>query len=307
MLACRTNRLTKMRNIESLGLRALKTGATMWVIFATVGALFAQTPEQRAWDMLRSGANEKHTGTRTQAVRALRLLPHCPEAAEMAESALKDREREVRATAATALGEMGAKEAIPALKQLLTDRKPEVVLAVARSLQLLDDPTGKEVFLEVLVGERKPEGRISQEMDSLNTKTIVEFGVQEGLGFLPFAGDAYSAVKAVRKNPASTSRSLAARELVKDTDPRVDRALVHAAVSDKSWLVRASALLAIAKRQNPELLNAIVPALSDKNRVVRYTAAAAVIRLTNPVVPIEDLNKEPDDKQIHCTQPKAEE
>jgi HEAT repeat protein len=45
-------------------------------------------------------------------------------------------------------------------------------------------------------------------------------------------------------------------------------------------MVRASALLAIAKRGDPELLNGIVPAMSDKNEVVRCTAAAAVIRLT---------------------------
>jgi hypothetical protein len=45
-------------------------------------------------------------------------------------------------------------------------------------------------------------------------------------------------------------------------------------------MVRASALLAIAKRGDPQLLDAIVPALSDKNGVVRCTAAAAVIRLT---------------------------
>jgi HEAT repeat protein len=64
-----------------------------------------------------------------------------------------------------------------------------------------------------------------------------------------------------------------------DQDQRVGQALIRAA-SDKNWIVRASALLAIAKRGDPEFVNAIVPALSDKNGVVRCTAAAAVIRLT---------------------------
>ena len=53
-------------------------------------------------------------------------------------------------------------------------------------------------------------------------------------------------------------------------------------------MVRASALLAIAKRGDPRLLDAIVPALSDKNRVVRYTASAAVIRLAT----VADLDKD---------------
>jgi HEAT repeat protein len=45
-------------------------------------------------------------------------------------------------------------------------------------------------------------------------------------------------------------------------------------------MVRASALLAIAKRGDPQFLEAIVPAMSDKNGVVRFTSAAAVIRLS---------------------------
>jgi HEAT repeat protein len=279
MIALRTNGLEATRSLGCSCLRAVTTMAVLLVVCGSAGRLLAETPEQQAWEMLRSGAKDKHTGVRTQAVRALRLLPHCPEATDLAETSLKDPNIEVRVAAATALGEMGAKEAIPALKESLSDPKPGVVLTAARSLQLLGDPAGMEVFYEVLADERKPEGRISQEMDSLNTGKVVEFGVQEGLGFLPFAGDAYSAVKAVRKNSASASRALAARELIKDKDPRVNRALVQAAVSDKSWLVRASALLAIAKRQDPELLSAIVPGLTDQSRVVRYTAAAAVIRL----------------------------
>ena len=83
-------------------------------------------------------------------------------------------------------------------------------------------------------------------------------------------------------------RAAAARILVNDPDPRIDQALIRA-VSDKSWIVRASALLAIAKRGDPELLNGIVPALSDKNGVVRCTAAAAVIRLTTVVERNQDV------------------
>lgn len=276
----RSRSRTATRNIEPLCFRAVTATAALLVILTSAGTLFAGTPEQQAWDMLRSGIKEKSAGTRTQAVHALGLLPHDPEATEMVEAALKDPNQDVKVAAATALGEMGAKEAIPVLKESLSDPKPGVVLAAARSLQLLDDPSGSEVFYELLVGDRKPQGRVSQEMDTLNTKRVVEFGVEQGLGFLPFANTGYSAIKAVRKDPASTSRALAARELAKDADPRFNQALVRVATSDKSWLVRASALLAIAKRENPELLNAIVPVLSDENQVVRYTAAAAVIRLT---------------------------
>jgi hypothetical protein len=55
---------------------------------------------------------------------------------------------------------------------------------------------------------------------------------------------------------------------------------VAKAVSDNAWVVRATALEAIAKRGNPILLADIVPAMSDKKDIVRYSAAAAVLRLS---------------------------
>ena len=251
------------------------------VLMASAGALFAQTPQQQAWDMLRAGVNQKSTGKRTQAVRALQLLPGDPEALEMAQTALQDRKPAVRAAAATGLGLMGSKAAIPGLKKALFDRKPAVVLAAAHALQLLNDPAGNEAYYEVLTGERKSaEGLVAQHMETLKDgKKMAKLGFEEGIEFVPFADISFSAAKAIRKDNASPVRATAASALVNDLDPRISQALVRA-VSDKSWIVRASAVLAIAKREDPDLLNAIVPALSDKNKVVRFTAAAAAIRLT---------------------------
>jgi HEAT repeat protein len=244
-------------------------------------ALPAQTPQQHAWEILRAGVNEKNTGKRVQAVRALRLLPGDPEASEMAERALQDRRHEVRVAAANALGLMGSKVSIPELRKALTDKDPSVVLTAAHALQVLNDPAGYEIYYEVLTGERKSaNGLVAQEMDTLrDPKKMAKLGFEEGLGFIPFADIGFSTVKAVSKDDTSPVRAAAARVLINDRDPRVGQALVRAA-SDKSWIVRASALLAIAKREDAELLNSIVPAMSDKNGVVRCTAAAAVIRLT---------------------------
>jgi HEAT repeat protein len=255
--------------------------AVLLVLMAHTGALLAQTPQQQAWDILRIGVNQKSTDKRTQAVRALRLLPGNPEATKMAQTALHDRNPEVRAAAATALGLMGSKESAPELKNALADKKPAVALAAAHALQVLNDPAGYQVYYEVLTGERKSaDGLVAQQMQTLKDgKKMAELGLEEGLGFIPYADIGFSAVKAVRKDDTSPVRAAAARALINDQDPRVSQALVRAA-SDKNWIVRASAILAIAKRGDPEFLNAIVPALSDKNGVVRSTAAAAVIRLT---------------------------
>jgi HEAT repeat protein len=130
---------------------------------------------------------------------------------------------------------------------------------------------------------------IAQQMDTLkDKKKMAELGFEEGLGFVPYGDIGLSAAKAIRKDDASPVRASAARALVKDSDPRVGRALVQA-ISDKNWMVRASALLAIAKREDPDVLPAIIPAMSDKNQVVRFTAAAAVIRLTTVTARNQDM------------------
>jgi HEAT repeat protein len=290
MMTPRTTRMSSRRSKVLDFLRTAAAYAALVAMMAGVGSAFAQTPEQRAWDMLRSGVNQKNSGKRFQAVRALRLLPGDSEATEMAENALRDRNPNVRAAAATALGLMGAKEAIPALKKATSDEKPAVVLAAAHSLELLHDPAGDEIYYELLTGERKPaEGLIAQEMDTFkDKKQMAKLGFEEGLGFVPFGDIGFSAVKAIRKDDASPVRASAARALIKDSDPRVGRALVEA-TSDKNWIVRASALLAIAKREDPDLLTAIIPAMSDKNQVVRFTAAAAVIRLTTVAAHDKDM------------------
>ena len=290
MIAPRTRRTTSQRSKLPGFLLTAAAYAALLTLIAGAEIVAAETPEQRAWDTLRSGVNQKNTGKRIQAVRALRLLPDDSEATEMVENALRDRDPRVRAAAATALGLMGDKEAIPALEVATSDKKPAVVLAAAHSLELLHDPAGDQVYYELLTGERKPaESKLAQHLDILkDKKKMVELGFEEGLGFVPYGDIGFSAAKAIRKDDASPVRATAARALIKDSDPRVDAALVKA-TSDKNWIVRASALLAIAKREDPDLLPAIIPVMSDKNQVVRFTAAAAVIRLTTAAAHNKDM------------------
>ena len=71
----------------------------------------------------------------------------------------------------------------------------------------------------------------------------------------------------------------AAKELIPEKDPKADAALTKAC-SDRKWSVRAAAVFAIAKRDNPSLLNVTIRAMEDKNEIVRFEAAAAVLRLS---------------------------
>ena len=121
---------------------------------------------------------------------------------------------------------------------------------------------------------------VAEQMKMLrDPKKMAEIGVEQGIGFIPYAGIGLSAFKALREDDVSPVRAAAAKMLANDPDPDSGRALVEAA-TDKSWLVKAAALEAIAKRGDPKLLDSIVPALMDDNTSVRCTAAAAIIRLS---------------------------
>ena len=200
----------------------------------------------------------------------------------MAEQALADPDPKVRAAAARALGPMEAVSSQARLKALLYDKEPAVVLAAAHSLFLLGDR--REVYdidYEVLNGKRKSaDGFVASQISELrDPKAVAAMGLETGIGFMPFGGEAYEVYKRVRKDEVTPVRVAAAKELIADKDSKVDAALIKAC-SDKKWSVRAAAVFAIAKRDNPALLSAVTPAMDDKNEIVRYEAAAAVLRLT---------------------------
>ena len=242
----------------------------------------SQPLTEKAWMNLEQGVTNKRAGKRVNAVHALRLLPHNPRAQKMAEKALADSNAKVRAAAARALGPMGAGSSVPKLEAALNDKQPAVVLAAAHSLFLLGHPEeAYEIDYEVLIGERKgADGFVASQIDELkDPKVVAMMGVETGVGFVPFGGQAYEVFKRISKDHDSPVRVAAAKELATDRDPRIDAALAGAC-SDKKWPVRAAAVYAIAKRDNPALLNVITPVLDDKNDIVRYDASATVLRLS---------------------------
>ena len=259
------------------------------LIFSILGTLLPAeslavppTPAERAWWILQDGLTNKRAEKRANAVHALRLLPNNPRAQEMAEKALTDQNSKVRAAAARALGPMKAGSSVPKLKAVLNDKEPAVVLAAARSLFLLGDRNeAYEIDYEVLTGERKSaDGFVESQLDELkDTKTVAMMGVETGVGFVPFGGEAYEVFQRIRKDHDSPVRVAAAKELAEDHDAKIDAALARAC-SDKKWSVRAAAVYSIAKRGDPALLNVITPALDDKSDTVRYEASAAVLRLS---------------------------
>jgi HEAT repeat protein len=284
------------------------TNRNSWAKWLAVFAAFitsfslvsAQTPEQQSWSLLSAGAADKSAHTRAIAVRSLGLVPHDSAAEKLAADSLHDSSAEVRIAAATALGHMKATSAIPALKKALRDPDVGVILAAAGSLRLLGDPSAYLVYYAVLTGERKSgQGLVDEEKKMLSDpRKMALFGFETGIGFVPFGGLSYGVYKALTKDDVSPVRAAAAVALAHDPDPKSGEALVKAASAptydsytktgeaivkapvDKTWVIRAAALDAIAQRNDPGLIVGIMSAMADPKPEVQYTAAAAIYHLS---------------------------
>jgi HEAT repeat protein len=239
-----------------------------------------QDQKKQAWQILETAATGDKTSDRAISVRVLGLVPNDAKARKLAENALGDNKPEVRAAAAAALGDMMSRSSIPKLKKAIDDDDPLVVLAAAHSLNQMHDASAYEVYYAVLTNQRKVNrGLIASQTAILkDPKKMAQLGFEEGIGFIPFAGIGWGAVKAIAKDDTSPVRAAAARVLATDPDPATTRALSEAA-GDKSWLVRAAALEALAKRGDPLALDTVELYMGDEKAAVEYTAAAAVLRL----------------------------
>ena len=239
--------------------------------------------KERAWDLLLSGVNENNVTKRTTVVRVLSLMTGDGKAVKLATHALTDAKPGVRTAAAMTLGELHARSAIPKLEKALSDKDPGVALAAAHSLLTMKDTRAYEVYYEILTGERKAsKGVVAGELDTLKDPSkVAMLGFEEGIGFVPFAGIGYTAIKTIMKDDSSPVRAAAAKELSSDRDPATEDALIHAATSDKHELVRTAALDGLARRGDTTAIARIVSCLSDDKDAVKYTAAAAIVHLEN--------------------------
>jgi HEAT repeat protein len=259
----------------------LRMVTTLIVLAAAVLPAHAITGKEKAWAMFEAAAKSNSTTDRAIGIRALGLLREDLHARALAESALDDDKPEVRIAAATALGQMHATESVPKLQKLLSNEKVGVVMAAAHSLRTLKDNTSAyAVYYDILTGARKGQGMLAQQLDTLrNPREMAKIGLEEGIGYIPFAGIGWDAWRYTHKKDPNPVRAVAASFLAHDPDPATGVALSDA-MKDKDWIVRAAAIEALAERGDPAVEGKIEFKLFDANAHVRYTAAAAVIRLS---------------------------
>src|SRR6266568_4629552 len=122
---------------------------------------------------------------------------------------------------AAALGDMNSRRSIPKLKKALDDKNPSVALAAAHSLHLMRNNSAYEVYSEILAKQRKGgKDLISSQISTFSDpKKMAQLGFEEGIGFVPFAGIGWKAIKEVRKDDSSPVRAAAAKVLAEDPDP----------------------------------------------------------------------------------------
>jgi len=239
----------------------------------------AETSSEQAWALLEGAAHSSKPTVRLAGVRVLGLIPAHPQARKLAERALEDVRPEVRIAAAGALGQMRAVSSVPLLEKLTADKDFSVVLAAAHALYVLKSPGGYEVYYALLTGQRKSEGLIAEQMQTLHDPAkMTMLGIEQGIGYVPFAGIGWDALRTLMKKDPSPARAVAASILADDPDPASAKALADA-TKDKNWIIRLAAVDAIARRGDPALQEKVEPLLWDKRLQVRYAAAAAVLRL----------------------------
>jgi HEAT repeat protein len=250
------------------------------------------SPDMQAWGVLKQGLEDSDVEHRKKAITAIGTIGDVPEAVQMVGKGLQDKDRIVRQTSAAALGEMGSKDAIPLLRAALDDG-PEVSFTAAKSLWELGDTSSREIFQQVIIGERsdtpgKLHSALRDAKHKLRPSQLALMGANEAAGFLGPGAIGIEAVeealKEGKKNSGGPGRAVAAGVLAKDSDPYA-LTLLEWALGDTSSAVRVAVAKALGERGNQDTIPKLRPLLSDDRHAVRYMAAATIIKLNlkNPV------------------------
>jgi HEAT repeat protein len=251
---------------------------------------FSQSPstslDETAWGILNQGLEDGDVERRKKVITALGTIGPVTKAVQMVEKGLQDKHTQVRQTAAAALGEMDAKEAISYLRAALDD-SPEVSFSAAKALWDLGDTSAREIFQQVIEGERKDtpgkmRGAIREAKQRLGPTQLALMGAEEAAGTFGPASMGIEAVKEAvkeaKKDSGSPGRTVAAGILAKDPDPYA-LTLLEWALCDSSWTVRVAVAKALGERGNHDTIPKLAALLTDDRHAVRYMAAASIIKL----------------------------
>lgn len=140
--------------------------------------------------------------------------------------------------------------------------------------------------MEIYEGERKSSSNMIQQHKRQVTNQFhsvpsgLMFVVSRGVGYVPVAGvgEGFSAFTELIRDKGLSDRAGVILIVGQSKDPEITQ-LLHNALQDKDWSVRAAAAQMIAQTARVELRDELVPLFSDKNRRVQFRAAGAFLHL----------------------------
>jgi HEAT repeat protein len=238
------------------------------------------------WQVLTAGAASRNPARRAEAVAALGTIGPKRRVVGLIERALGDKDPSIRQLAARTLGEINARASIPKLKEALNDDSPAVSFTAAKSLWTMGDRTGRDVFIQILSGEKSSStGLIKGELQATRKKfqdpgKLAIIGAKEAASSLfgP-AGWGIKMMEEVMQNRSASARAMSAILLGPDATLDALQELQDA-LTDKDWIVRAAAAQALGASRHRDQIQYLRPLLEDDKPAVRCMAAAALLRLS---------------------------
>jgi HEAT repeat protein len=240
-----------------------------------------------AWTLLAQSVNADSVRVRSDALSALTVIDSDRRAITLIENALDDKDENIRAMAATSLGDVKARSAIPKLKDAMDDKSAAVSFAVAQALWKMGDRSGRDIFYEILDGERKTQpnpikSKINEaKLEMHDPKALALLGINQVSGaFLGPFSMGVSMLEDFAKDTSAPVQAFCAQLLAADDSHQTVDELT-AALDDKHWPVRAAAARSLAKLRYHGAMSQLKDMMeNDKSQPVRFVAAAAIIQLS---------------------------
>lgn len=253
-----------------------------------IDELLLASNDAKARAILIQGLESSDFAVRIQAITAISMVGSNDPIVERIIELLQDRNVKVRLAAIRALVDLRAPEVKEGLQKTLEhDVAPEVSFAAAKALAGLEDPKGTTVLMDVYERKRKTRSNILEQkkrnfFDEFHSpQSTLLFLISQGIGYVPVpgAGDGYSAINDLLKDPSLSDRAEVLFALCRTKTPQ-SRELLQRALYDEDWSVRAAATQIIAQTAEVELRESLLPLFQDKNQRVRLRAAGAYLHLS---------------------------
>jgi len=164
---------------------------------------------------------------------------------------------------------------------------PGVSFAAAKSLSDMGDHSGRDVFIEILSGEKSNStGMMKDQLESAkkhlqDPRGLAMIGAKEAASALfgP-AGWGITIVEEVSKDRSASARAMSAALVGHDAGKDAVRELDEA-IWDKNWIARVAAAQALGECTQRDQIKHLRGLLWDGKPAVRYMAAASIIRLSS--------------------------